>query len=157
MLEIERKFLVNSDDYKLEATSKQHIAQGYLSSVPERTVRVRIRGESGFLTIKGKSNETGTTRYEWETEIPLHEAKQLMLLCEPGAVEKLRYMVPIGEHTYEIDEFLGDNAGLVLAEIELSNESEVFSKPVWLGSEVTQDQKYYNSQLLKNPFKKWNK
>ncbi|MBF0694559.1 MAG: CYTH domain-containing protein [Flavobacterium sp.] len=157
MLEIERKFLVNSDDYKLEATSKQHIAQGYLSSVPERTVRVRIRGESGFLTIKGKSNETGTTRYEWETEIPLHEAKQLMLLCEPGAVEKLRYLVPIGEHTYEIDEFLGDNAGLVLAEIELSNESEVFSKPVWLGSEVTQDQKYYNSQLLKNPFKKWNK
>lgn len=157
MLEIERKFLVNSEDYKLEATSKQHIAQGYLSSVPERTVRVRIRGESGFLTIKGKSNETGTTRYEWETEIPLHEAKQLMLLCEPGAVEKLRYLVPIGEHTYEIDEFLGDNAGLVLAEIELSNESEVFSKPVWLGSEVTQDQKYYNSQLLKNPFKKWNK
>ena len=129
MVEIERKFLVTSEEFKSQASTKYEIAQGYLNSHPERTVRIRIKGESGFITIKGKSNETGTTRFEWETEIALFEAKPLLLLCEKGIIHKTRYEVVIGEHIFEIDEFHRENEGLFIAEIELSNENEHFKKP----------------------------
>ena len=155
MIEIERKFLVNSDAFKNDALRKNHIAQGFLNSVPERTVRVRIKGDTGYLTIKGKSNETGLSRFEWEKEIPLEEAKALLLLCEKGIIEKNRYEVPVGKHLFEVDEFFGENEGLLLAEVELQSESEFFEKPHWLGDEVTQDQRYYNSYLSKNPFTSW--
>ncbi|RZJ72452.1 CYTH domain-containing protein [Flavobacterium sp.] len=157
MLEIERKFLVKSQDFKNSASHKFHIAQGYLNSNPERTVRVRIKGESGFITVKGKGNETGTTRFEWETEISLMEAKPLLKLCESGSIEKIRYEVPVGRLTFEVDEFFGDNSGLILAELELSDENEPYEKPDWLGQEVTNDDRYYNSYLSKNPFSKWPK
>lgn len=155
MVEIERKFLVNSENFKKEALRKNHIAQGYLNSNPERTVRVRIKGEVGFLTIKGKGNETGMTRFEWETEITLAEAKNLIQLCENGVIDKIRHEVEIGNHTYEVDEFFGDNEGLVIAEIELKSEDEAFEKPNWLGQEVTNDERYYNAYLSNNPFKNW--
>lgn len=155
MVEIERKFLVNSTDFKAQAFAKNHIAQGYLSSNPERTVRIRIKGESGFLTIKGKGNETGTTRLEWETEISLAEAKPLLAICEKGIIDKMRYEVKSGKHTFEVDEFFGENEGLLLAEIELRDENEEFKKPDWLGKEVTNDERYYNAYLSKNPFSEW--
>ena len=155
MIEIERKFLVSSDAFKNDALRKNHIAQGYLNSVPERTVRVRIKGDTGYLTIKGKSNETGLSRFEWEKEIPLADAKALLLLCEKGIIEKKRYEVPVGKHLFEVDEFFGENEGLLLAEVELQSESEFLEKPHWLGDEVTQDQCYYNSYLSKNPFTSW--
>ena len=155
MIEIERKFLVNSDAFKNDALRKNHIAQGYLNSTPERTVRVRIKGDTGYLTIKGKSNETGLSRFEWEKEIPLAEAKTLLLLCEKGIIEKKRYEVPVGKHLFEVDEFFGENEGLLLAEVELQSESEFFEKPHWLGDEVTQDQRYYNSYLSQHPFISW--
>ena len=155
MLEIERKFLVKSDEFKNLAFAKNTIAQGYLNSNPERTVRVRIKGESGFITIKGKGNETGTTRFEWETEIPLFEAKPLLALCEKGVIEMMRYEVKVGNHIYEVDEFFGDNEGLIVAEIELKSENEKFEKPNWLGVEVTNNSQYYNSALSLNPFKNW--
>jgi len=155
MLEIERKFLVKSTEFKTLAVVKNHIAQGYLNSDPERTVRIRIKGESGFLTIKGKGNETGTTRFEWETEIPLTEAKPLLAICEKGIIDKIRYEVEVGKHVYEVDEFFGENAGLILAEIELHDENEAFEKPHWLGEEVTNDERYYNAYLSKNPFSEW--
>lgn len=155
MLEIERKFLVNSNQFKDEAYTKHEIAQGYLNSNPERTVRVRIKGESGFLTIKGKSNTSGTTRFEWETEIALTDAKPLLALCEKGVINKIRYEVKVGHQIFEVDEFLGDNLGLIVAEIELKNENEAFKKPSWIGKEVTNDEKYYNAYLSKNPFNKW--
>ena len=155
MIEIERKFLVNSDAFKNDALRKNHIAQGYLNSAPDRTVRVRIKGDKGYLTIKGKSNETGLSRFEWEKEIPLADAKALLLLCEKGIIEKNRYEVPVGKHLFEVDEFFGENEGLLLAEVELQSESEFFEKPHWLGEEVTQDQRYYNSYLSKNSFTSW--
>lgn len=155
MLEIERKFLVTSEDFKKEALRKNHIAQGYLNSNPERTVRVRIKGEIGFLTIKGKGNETGMTRFEWETEIALAEAKNLIKLCENGVIDKMRYEVEMGNHTFEVDEFFGENEGLIVAEIELKSEDEIFEKPTWLGQEVTNDERYYNAYLSNNPFKNW--
>lgn len=155
MLEIERKFLVKNDRFKTEADSKKRIVQGFLNTDPERTVRVRIKGEKGFLTIKGKGNSTGTTRFEWEKELSIIEAEALLQLCEKGVIEKIRYEVLVGKHTFEIDEFFGDNKGLIVAEVELEDENEHFSKPNWLGDEVTGDVKYYNSQLSKNPFKNW--
>jgi adenylate cyclase len=155
MIEIERKFLVRSDAYKLHATAKHHIAQGYLNSHPERTVRIRIMGEIGFLTIKGKGNETGTTRLEWETELSLMDAKPLLAICEAGIIDKMRYEIPAGKHVFEVDEFNRDNQGLVIAEIELASEDEAFEKPDWLGQEVTNDFRYYNAYLSKNPFKSW--
>ena len=155
MVEIERKFLVKSDSFKSQATSKNRIIQGFLNTHPERTVRVRIKSNTGFLTIKGKSNTSGTTRYEWEKEITIHEAEDLLKLCEEGILEKIRYEIPIGEHIFEVDEFLGKNSGLVIAEVELTTEEEFFEKPSWLGVEVTGKVKYYNSQLIKNPFKSW--
>jgi len=155
MQEIERKFLVLSDDFKTTASTSNRIVQGYLNSNPERTVRVRIKGNKGFLTIKGKGNESGTTRLEWEKEIALTDAEQLLPLCEKGIIDKIRYEVPLGKHIYEIDVFSGDNDGLIVAEIELSSEDETFEKPIWLGKEVTGEEKYYNAHLSNHPFKTW--
>ena len=155
MIEIERKYLVCSDAYQKEATSMTFIAQGFLSTEPERTVRVRVKGERGFLTIKGLSNESGTTREEWEYEIPKIEAEQLLNLC-PMVLEKNRFELRVGKHCFEVDQFLGVNKGLVLAEIELESEDENFEKPNWLGREVTGDTRYYNSQLSISPFTEWN-
>jgi len=157
MLEIERKFLVRSDNFKAVAFAKNQIAQGYLNSHPERTVRIRIKGESGFLTIKGKGNESGVSRLEWETEIPLTEAKSLIKLCENGVIDKIRYEVKAGNHIFEVDEFFGDNEGLVVAEIELQSEDETFEKPEWLGQEVTNDERYYNAFLSNHPYTTWKK
>jgi adenylate cyclase len=155
MQEIERKFLVTNSSYKAEAFKLTRIKQGFLNTHPERTVRVRIKGEQGFLTIKGKSNQSGTTRFEWEKEIALTEAEALLKLCESGVIDKIRYEVNANPHIFEIDEFFGDNKGLTIAEIELKNENEPFIKPKWLGEEVTGAIKYYNSQLSKTPFKNW--
>jgi adenylate cyclase len=155
MIEIERKFLVTSDLFKEEAFSRNRIKQGYLSSIPERTVRVRIKAERAYITIKGASNETGMSRFEWEKEIPVTEAEKLLLLCEKGVIDKTRFEVKVGSHTYEIDEFYDENKGLVIAEIELQSESENFIKPNWLGKEVTNDNRYYNSNLSNNPFVNW--
>ncbi|WP_067034735.1 CYTH domain-containing protein [Allomuricauda sp. CP2A] len=154
-LEIERKFLVVSDAYKQEATSQVRIAQGFLNTDPERTVRVRIKGNQGFLTVKGPSNLSGTTRFEWETEISLQEATNLIDLCEDVILEKVRFEVPLGNKLFEVDEFLGENKGLVVAEVELNHEDEVFERPKWLGEEVTGKPEYYNSQLSKKPFTQW--
>jgi adenylate cyclase len=153
--EIERKFQLASTDFKKAAFKKTRITQGYLSSVPERTVRVRIKGSLGFITIKGKSNDSGTSRYEWEKEIPISEAEELLKICEKGVIDKTRYEVKVGYHIFEIDEFYGENEGLTVAEIELSYEDEPFVKPEWLGKEVTGDVRYYNSALMQNPYTKW--
>ena len=153
--EIEKKFLVTSDNFKKAASKKTRITQGYLSSVPERTVRIRIKGKSGFITIKGIGNDSGASRYEWEKEIPLTEAEDLLKICEPGVIDKTRYDVKVGNHTFEVDEFYGENQGLVIAEIELVNEDDHFEIPAWLGKEVTGDVKYYNTMLMKKPFTKW--
>jgi adenylate cyclase len=155
MIEIERKFLVTSDDFKAAAFTKNRIAQGYLSSIPERNVRVRIKGDKGFLTIKGASNESGLSRFEWEKEIPVDEARALLKLCEKGIIDKTRFEVKIGNNIFEVDEFYGENEGLIIAEIELESETETFEKPIWLGKEVTNDNRYYNSFLSKNPFVSW--
>lgn len=150
--EIERKFLVTGG-FRQDSPESYRIVQGYICSDPDRTVRVRVRGEKGFLTIKGRSSEDGLSRYEWEKEIPVSEALELMALCGSGVIDKTRYLVPFGAHTYEIDVFHGANEGLVLAEIELSDENEPFERPSWLGEEVTGDVRYYNSMLSRNPYK----
>lgn len=155
MVEIERKFLVLSNDFMSEAFSQKRIVQAYLNSNPERSVRIRIKENRAFLTIKGKGNPSGTTRLEWETEISVRDAEQLLLICEEGTIDKIRYEVKIGWHTFEVDVFAGENEGLIMAEIELESEDEVFEKPFWLGHEVTNDERYYNAYLSKNPFKKW--
>lgn len=155
MQEIERKFLIKNDSFKIESVKETRIIQGYLSSSPERTVRIRIKGEQGFLTIKGISNDSGTSRFEWEKELPVSEAQTLLTLCEPGVIDKTRYLVPCGEHTYEVDEFYGENLGLTVAEIELRHEDEAFEKPSWLAQEVTGDTRYYNSVLMKKPYTAW--
>lgn len=152
--EIERKFLVKGE-FKANAFESIQITQGYLSSIAERAVRVRIKGEQGYITIKGKGNASGASRYEWEKEIPLEEAKELLELCEPGAIDKTRFLIKSGVHTFEVDEFYGNNKGLIIAEIELNTENESFIKPQWLGNEVTGDHRYYNSMLVKHPFKDW--
>lgn len=155
MQEIERKFLVTSEAFKSEAFKRTQIVQGFLNTHPERTVRIRIRGNDGFITVKGKSNKSGLSRFEWEKQISLVEAEELILLCEPGVIEKTRFEVQNGDHIFEVDEFLGENAGLIIAEIELNSEKEAFSKPQWVGKEVTGEVKYYNSNLSKNPFMNW--
>lgn len=155
MIEIERKFLVVSDAYKKEAFKNTRIIQGFLNTHEDQTVRVRLKGDKGFLTIKGKSSENGLSRFEWETELSKEDAKNLLNLCESGVIDKVRYEVEVKNHIFEIDEFYGDNEGLVIAEVELKAENEEFFKPDWLGKEVTGTVKYYNSQLSKNPFKTW--
>jgi adenylate cyclase len=153
--EIERKFLVRGD-FKSLAKEKTRIIQGYLSSVPERAVRVRISGNKGFLTIKGIGNESGSSRYEWEKEIPVSEADDLLKICEQGVIDKTRYIIPEqGGLIFEVDEFHGDNQGLTIAEIELPAEDHQFHKPFWLGEEVTGDNRYYNAMLMKHPYKSW--
>ncbi len=152
--EIERKFLV-CGDYKKSAFKALRISQGYLCSDPARTVRVRLKDDRGFLTVKGAGDESGMSRFEWEKEISAEDAEALLAICEPGAIDKTRHLVKAGDHTYEVDEFHGDNEGLTVAEIELSDETEDFERPSWLGNEVTGDAKYYNSALAKHPFKTW--
>ena len=136
--EIERKFLVKGD-FKQEVFKSTRITQGYLSSVPERTVRVRVKGDKGFITIKGIGNESGASRYEWEKEIPVDEVRELLKICEPGVIDKTRYLVKNGEYTFEVDEFYGDNDGLTVAEIELPDEQAPVQASEWLGEEVTGD------------------
>lgn len=155
MIEIERKFLVNSKAFLNEYKNSYRIVQGYLSSVPERTVRVRIKGDKGYLTIKGKSNESGLSRMEWEKEIDVNEAESLLQICESGVIDKIRYDIELGNHTFEVDVFEGENKGLIIAEVELQSENESFEKPDWLGEEVTGDERYYNANLSKKPFVKW--
>ncbi|RNC88050.1 MAG: CYTH domain-containing protein [Winogradskyella sp.] len=155
MIEIERKFLVTSDAFKEEAFKTYVIKQGFLNSDKERTVRVRVKKDNGFLTIKGLSSDDGLSRFEWEKEITLEDAEALLLLCEPGIIDKTRYEVKLDNHVFEVDEFFGDNKGLIVAEIELSSKNEAFKKPKWLGKEVTGQVKYYNAQLAKHPYKTW--
>ena len=154
--EIERKFLVNGD-FKAEAYLSTRIVQGYLSSVPGRIVRVRVKGDKGYITIKGQTNDTGVSRFEWEKEIPMDEALSLLELAEPGIIDKTRSLVKNtdGQHVWEVDEFHGDNEGLIMAEIELAAEDEPFDKPDWIGKEVTGDLRYYNSMLKAYPYKTW--
>ena len=154
-IEIERKFLVKNLNYKSESFEKKCIKQGYLNSNKNRTVRIRVSDDTGFITIKGKSNKNGISRFEWEKEIPVTEAEELLLLCEPTIIEKTRYLIKVGYHTFEVDEFAGENSGLVVAEIELNSEDEVFEKPNWLSKEITGDLKYYNSSISKLPFINW--
>ena len=154
-LEIERKFLVRKGDaYKRAAFSNSHIQQGYIPA-DGATVRVRTRDDKAYLTIKGKSVNGGMTRYEFEKEITLDEARSLLKLCKGGVVDKQRWLVKSGNHTFEVDEFFGDNAGLVMAEVELSSEDEVYEKPDFIGMEVTGDRRFYNSHLLTNPYSNW--
>ncbi len=153
--EIEKKFLVSGDTFKQDAKKQLRIIQGYLSTVPERTVRVRIKDDTGYLTIKGKGNESGATRYEWEQEIPVSDAQDLLKLCDGGIIDKTRFLVASGKHTFEVDEFYGDNEGLVVAEVELESEDEEFEKPAWIAEEVTGQNKYYNAMLMLTPFKNW--
>lgn len=153
--EIERKFLVSSTVFKEASFKQTAVKQGYLSSDPNRIVRIRIRDQKGYITIKGLGNTTGASRYEWEKEIPLDEAEELLEICEPGIISKIRYEIKSGNHIIEVDEFHGENQGLIVAEVELANEDEPFQKPDWLGEEVTGDKRYYNSILKKNPFTRW--
>ena len=155
MVEIERKFLVTSNVFKTEAFNSYAIKQGFLNSNKERTVRVRLKNDKGFLTVKGKSSANGVSRFEWENEISKIEAEALLKLCEPGIIDKTRYEVKSNNHIFEIDEFYGDNEGLIIAEVELNSENESYTKPSWLGEEVTGDIKYYNSLLSKTPYKLW--
>ena len=157
-VEIERKFLV-AGEYKPFATESVHISQGYLNSASGRTVRVRVRGDKGYLTVKGPSKDGGLSRFEWEMEIPLADAEAMLELCETGVIDKTRWLIPAGDgvHIWEVDEFHGANEGLVVAEIELTSESDSFERPSWLGPEVTGDRRYYNSQLTLHPYSKWTK
>ena len=153
--EIERKFLVKAD-FKTFSQKKIYIKQGYLSVVPERTVRIRITDKNAYITIKGKASKSGVSRYEWEKEISINEADELFMLCEYSIIEKTRFIIPANNNLFfEIDEFYGDNEGLIIAEIELPSENTTFTKPDWLGKEVTGIDKYYNSMLVKKPYKNW--
>lgn len=154
MQEIERKFLVKSNAFIALSHKKHKIVQGYLNSAPERSVRIRIKNNKGFLTIKGIGNESGVSRFEWEKEITLADAEKLLLLCEPVVIDKIRYEVLYENFLYEIDVFFGANEGLILAEIELDSEHQSFLKPEWLGEEVTGKEQYYNAYLSRFPFKK---
>ena len=154
-LEIERKFLVTDDSYKAMAFHSDRIAQGYLCREGGNSARVRVRGDKGYLTIKGPSMDGGLSRFEWEKEIPADEAWELLKLCHGGIIDKTRHLVKCGKHTFEVDEFHGDNDGLVVAEVELESADEAFERPPFLGKEVTGDKRYYNSSLTRFPFKCW--
>lgn len=156
-IEIERKFLVKGTSYKTQAFSYYDILQGYIAHENGRSVRVRITDKEAILTIKGPSDGKGMSRYEWNHLIPVDEARELFELHQSGAIEKRRYLVHSGPHVFEVDEFHGDNEGLVMAEVELSSESESFIKPDFIGKEVTGDHRYYNAYLATNPYKTWNK
>lgn len=154
--EIERKFLVK-DDYKSQSFKNFPIKQGYLSLSGISVIRVRVKGEKAFITVKSILAEGKIKRHEWEYEIPVEDAEEMLLLCENPIVEKIRYLVDYEDHIFEVDEFFGDNDGLVMAEIELEDEEEPFDRPDWLGDEVTGDVRYYNSFLSMNPYKKWSR
>ena len=152
--EIERKFIVDGE-FKKFAHSSSHIQQGYFDTAPGRTVRVRIRDDKAYLTIKGPSNKDGLSRYEFETEVSSEDGAQLLSLCGPGRIDKTRWLVDFGGHTFEVDEFHGDNEGLIMAEVELSSEDEAFDKPAFIGKEVTGDRRFYNSHLMRMPYCVW--
>ena len=154
-MEIERKFMVRGNDYKSLAYASDRIKQGYICSGHGRTVRVRLRGGRGYLTIKGPSVDGGLSRYEFEKEITVEEAEQLFRLCEPGIIDKTRFLVKCGNHTFEVDEFYGENEGLVMAEVELQSPDEPFERPAFLGLEVTGDRRFYNGHLRQQPFSVW--
>ena len=154
-IEIERKFLVADSSFREAASDSRHIVQGYICRDRERTVRVRISDGRGYLTIKGAGSRSGLSRYEWEKQIAVEEARELLQLCEPGVIDKVRYFVRVGKHVFEVDEFYGENEGLVVAEVELKNRDEAFERPEWLGPEVTGDLRYYNGMLSKCPYKRW--
>jgi|GEM_PF-176113 adenylate cyclase len=154
--EIERKFLVKGE-FKSQAFTHRRIVQGYLSSVPKRVVRIRIKGDEAYLTVKSTVSGNGLTRFEWEKEISVEDAETMLTFCEKEIIEKTRYLVKVGAHIFEVDEFYGSNEGLFVAEVELQAEDEEFEKPDWLGEEVTHDVRYYNSMLVKNPYSKWEK
>ena len=153
--EIERKFLVKGEEFKQFSNESYPIKQGFLNSNPERVVRIRLSGEQGWITVKGLGDQSGRSRFEWEKEISTEEALALLDLCEPGQIEKRRYKVPYRGQLFEVDEFYGDNKGLVIAEIELQSIEQSFDLPDWLGREVTGEEAYYNSQLSKNPYSHW--
>ena len=155
MIEIERKFLVLNQDFIKQSHGKSRIVQGYLNSDSQRTVRIRIKDEQGFLTIKGIGNDSGTTRLEWEKEIPLAEAETLLTLSEKKAIDKVRYLISVGKHTFEVDVFAAENSGLIIAELELEQENEMYEIPDWLGVEVTGIEKYYNAYLSNHPYSSW--
>ncbi|MDR6299676.1 CYTH domain-containing protein [Mesonia maritima] len=155
MQEIERKFLVTSEKYKKEAFQQINIQQAYLNSHPERTTRIRIKNNEALITVKGKSSANGLTRFEWEKQIEVNDAKELLKLCEPGKIEKTRFLVKSGKHVFEVDEFYAENEGLTIAEVELKNENENVILPDWIGEEVTREKKYYNSSLINHPYKNW--
>ncbi|MEZ5040569.1 MAG: CYTH domain-containing protein [Saprospiraceae bacterium] len=152
-IEIERKYLLKNEDWRKSSDSGTAIKQGYLNSHVERTVRVRVFGDKGFITIKGKTDIL--IRKEYEYEIPLEEALEQLELCEKPLIEKVRFIVHENGHKWEIDEFYGENAGLILVEVELARETDEIHKPDWLGEEVTNEIKYYNSNLIKNPYANW--
>ncbi|CAM3641275.1 CYTH domain-containing protein [Roseateles saccharophilus] len=154
-IEIERKFLVAGDGWRRQATTQTRFSQGYLSRDPARAVRVRIAGERAFLTIKGAT--TGATRAEFEYEVPVADAAQLLAMSDGPVVEKIRHLCPHAGMTWEVDEFLGANAGLIVAEIELESEGQAFARPAWLGGEVTGDARYVNANLAVHPFTSWGK
>ncbi len=154
-IEIERKFLVKNSSYKIDSYKSSLIKQGFLNSNKRRVVRIRVIDAKGFITIKGISSKDGTSRFEWEKEIPIKEAEELLKLCENGVIEKIRFFIKKGNHVYEVDEFKNKNDGLIIAEIELNSVDDLFEKPSWLGTEVTGNTKYYNSELSKHPFTKW--
>lgn len=155
MLEIERKFIVIDDSYKALAFSSDRIAQGYICREGGNSARVRVRGDKGYITIKGPSLDGGLSRFEWEKEIPVDEALELLKLCHDGIIDKTRHLVKCGAHTFEVDEFFGDNEGLTIAEVELGDANEEFEKPDFIGEEVTGDKRYYNSRLTRFPYKSW--
>ncbi len=155
MIEIERKFLVTSHAFKNQAYSKTPIIQGFLNTDKARTVRVRLKGDKGVLTVKGPSTSDGLSRFEWEKDIDKTDAEALLKLCEKGVIDKMRYEIKVAQHIFEVDEFFGDNEGLIIAEVELNSKDEQFEKPDWLGEEVTGDIKYYNSQISKKPYNTW--
>ncbi|HMA98315.1 MAG TPA: CYTH domain-containing protein [Wenzhouxiangella sp.] len=153
-LEIERKFLVTGD-FRAHVSSSTRMIQGYLCAEPERTVRIRLAGEQGFLTIKGSPSTSGLVRYEWERELPITEALELLNLCQAARIEKIRHRIDFAGNTYEVDQFHGENEGLVIAELELDDEDQAFERPSWLGTEVTGDPRYYNSSLIQKPYCDW--
>ena len=155
MQEIERKYLTTSEEWRREVVQSMRIAQGYLCS-RRVTARVRICDDKGILTFKSKSRDGGLSRFEWEREIPLGVTERLLARCE-GVVDKMRYIVEYEGHTFEVDEFHGENEGLIVAEVELSSVEEMVSLPSWIGDEVTGERCFYNSFLTKHPFKTWHK
>ena len=155
MIEIERKFLVKDQSYENEVVTSRAIKQGFLSTDPNRTVRIRVEETRGFITVKGISTDGGVSRFEWENPLSKAAAEALFKLCLPGKIEKTRHVVSVGSHLFEVDVFGGDNQGPIVAEVELSDPNQAFEKPAWLGVEVTGEKKYYNASLSQHPYKDW--